>query len=226
MTDVQVVLQPIINVHTGQCEAYETLARLTTPDGRVTGPLGLVSSGSWANLDIQVRATLRDWGLSGRDVPGSLFVNISPETLLSNETFRAWRWAFDAAQLANMSPLVLEVSERTPADVLKERWDELESLGAGLAVDDFGTGHATGGRLQQYPWSFCKFEAQRLLDSMDEAAVAYCHSQGIQTIAEKVECWQQAERAVALGIGIHQGYLYARPGDRAPETRTQQRVTA
>lgn len=206
--NIRLATQPIVNATTGQTLAFELLARVSH-EGQLFSP-AILPRRSWLRLDSSVMGSLlARKGESSASLP--VYLNLSAETLACNVAFA--RWHSDAALLCRMSPagVGIEISENTPRGVLEHRWSALASLGAQLILDDFGTGVTCLEHLQAFPWDVCKFETPRLMEGLDEEAVAHCRDYGIATIAEKVETPAQRCAMTQCGIDIHQGYLYARP---------------
>ena len=95
----------------------------------------------------------------------------------------------------------------------------LKEQGAGLSLDDFGTGHSSLAYLQRFPFDCIKID-QSFVRDMDSnadsralvrAIVQMAHSLGLRTIAEGVERALVVEQLVALGCDEVQGYYYGRP---------------
>lgn len=209
MSDREVVLQKMVDVAHSDCIGYEVLTRLVDLDGTLCSPAGKTHGADWLSIDRYVLATVARWGEEQCEPSGTLYINVSSETLTDNQGFRQWCLAFDRTLGHYDGPIALEVSERTPTDVLQHRWPDLASFCAELVIDDYGQGLALDGRLKGFPWRTCKFEAERL--EQDRDAVGFCHRHDIQTVVEKVESRDQAQMAWQLGISTHQGFLYSHP---------------
>ncbi len=118
--------------------------------------------------------------------------------------------------------LVLEVTESsTMADparaarVLKE----LRTLGVGVSIDDFGTGHASIGYLAGLPASEMKidrsFVTGILEDERAQAIVAsivdLARNLNLELVAEGIETEAVREHLAAIGCAKGQGYLFSPP---------------
>lgn len=209
MNERDVVLQPIIDMSHHGLIGYELLTRLIGPNGALQSPAEHVFGTSWQSVDRYVLETVANWGRMGCQPAETLYINVSSATLIDNEIFGEWVRAFEQTLNHFTGAIAIEISEVTPTAVLQARWHVLETLGASLVIDDFGQGLAQEGRLKNFPWHTCKFEAGRL--EQDRDAVCFCHRHGIRTIAEKVETPGQAKLAWELGISSLQGFLYERP---------------
>lgn len=150
---------------------------------------------------------------------GLLFVNTHPDEMRFeplNEHLRSLR------RLAPSSTLVLELHEKAITDLtlirsLRATLDELE---ISLAYDDFGAGQARLRELLSTPPDYLKFDialirdihkktlaTRRLLESLIELASQL----GAVTLAEGIECEEEAEVCRELGFEMAQGYLFGRP---------------
>jgi len=120
--------------------------------------------------------------------------------------------------------LVVEVTEDvllhdTQATIAKLRI--LKELGVRVALDAFGTGHASLGYLRRFPVDVLKI-AREFIDIANPgseewafagAIVALGRTLGLEVVAEGIERPDQLERLRELGCGYGQGFLFARPLD-------------
>jgi EAL domain-containing protein (putative c-di-GMP-specific phosphodiesterase class I) len=106
----------------------------------------------------------------------------------------------------------------------------LKALGVRLAVDDFGTGYAGLGYLQNFPLDTLKIDRSFVADLGDadgdtaivEGVIAMAHGLGMLTVAEGVETAAQAGRLRALGCDLGQGWHFARAVSPRAATRLLQ----
>lgn len=116
---------------------------------------------------------------------------------------------------------VIEVTEsallENDREVLKVM-HEIRKIGARLALDDFGTAHASLSYLQHFPFTRIKID-QSFIRTMDQpaaaaildASLALSAKLGLEVVAEGVETMEQLGRLQRLGCDLVQGYLIARP---------------
>src|SRR3546814_10488944 len=67
------------------------------------------------------------------------------------------------------------------------------------AMDDFGDDYSSMQRLIRYPWDYCKFDANKIINLHDFGAVLYCVHNQIEIVAERVENQTLAESVKSLG---------------------------
>lgn len=210
MTPVEVALQPIVCADSFLHEGFEALARLGQRRS-AEGPEERVAFGKWAELDLDVLAVLRDWGMAGNRCSKPVYLNLAPESMALDDTFDRWLHAVEAVRAAGIQSLVIEISERTDGAVLDRRWDALLGLGAPLALDDFGRAEAGRERLELFRWDICKFEAESLQEPWVHQAIEHCRERDIELIAEKVEKEWEWQAAREQGLRLQQGYLFGKP---------------
>ena len=128
--------------------------------------------------------------------------------------------------------LVLEVTETTigaDADPAMAMLARLRARGIRVAIDDFGVGYSSLGRLNRLPVDILKLDRSFVMsldtDGTDqamgasnggpelvEAIAAIAAAVGLSTIAEGFEHPEQAEQLADIGFIEGQGYLFGRPG--------------
>jgi EAL domain-containing protein (putative c-di-GMP-specific phosphodiesterase class I) len=160
------------------------------------------------------------WRASGCDVRVS--VNITARELVDLKfpdevSMLLARWRVDPSQLE------LEVTEGT---IMTDQGragavlDQLRRRGVRLAVDDFGSGHASLGYLRKLPIDVLKidrsFVSQMTRDEGERAivraAIELGHNLGLEVVAEGVETEQERRALESMGCDTLQGYHFARPG--------------
>lgn len=118
--------------------------------------------------------------------------------------------------------LELELTERMLMDDLpavQRALQRLRALGVRIAVDDFGTGYTSLGRLKKLPVDRLKIDrsfvhdlpADRGSAAIARAIIQMAHSLGLSTVAEGVETEAQRDWLREQGCEEQQGFLAARP---------------
>ena len=96
---------------------------------------------------------------------------------------------------------------------------QLQQMGIGIAMDDFGTGHSSLNHVSLLPLSIIKVDrsfvqncAKRKTDALILAAIVNMgHGLGLKVLAEGVETKEQVQVLKEQGCDEVQGYLYSRP---------------
>ena len=217
--------QPKVDVATGQIVGAEALARWIHPVRGLVGPDDFVPIVEQTSLlRPMTRHMLRSaiqrcaaWHMAG--FPLSVAVNLSPRNLLDEDLLRSIRSMLNEVRLP-ATALTVEITENAMmAD--PERaiaiLGELRSLGIRVAVDDFGTGHASLAYLKRLPVDELKIDKSFVFhletDASDRSIVRstidLAHELGLTCVAEGVETAWAFEWLGAQGCDLAQGYLFS-----------------
>ncbi len=226
--------QPVVDLATGAPRGVEALVRWHHPERGLVPPdvfLPLAeAAGAGAALDrVVMRQALHQlaaWDALGLGVEHA-GVNLGRDSM-REPGLRGH--VLDACAAAGVHPgrLVLEITEHdelaTDAGVVADLL-ALREAGVGVALDDFGAGHASVGYLRRWPANVVKLDRSLLpsvaplqphpamLDPGDliVAVGSLVHALGRDLLVEGVE--DEADLAVARTAGAHyaQGYHFARP---------------
>lgn len=214
--DMSVVFQPIIDLSTRKIFAHEVLVRCTVEE--YASPTDLfeqaVREGACGRLGRNIRKVA--FRSPPKDMP--LFVNLHPDELLSR-----WLVRPDDPIYFHEGTVFLEITETSAIDyfdlcssVLKEVcW----RAGAGLAVDDFGAGHANLTRVLDLAPNVVKLD-RGLIQGLDQNhrkhiivthLVAMCHSLGAAVVVEGIETMDELKAVIDTGARYAQGFVFGRP---------------
>lgn len=221
--------QPIIDLTDGSVVGVEALLRWSHPQYGIIPAgefLGLaINSGLINQLSDQALTAATDTWIDIRDEltgpPPQLFLNLSPDQLTSRSSVERLHHLLVSTGLPP-EELVLEITEEAmtakTSDV-SERLGQLRELGIRLAVDDFGSGYSSLGRLRHLPVQVLKIDqslirgvevdrrARQLLASIGSMAVEL----EVSCIVEGCETAEEAAVLVDLGFRFAQGFHFARP---------------
>lgn len=236
---VEMVYQPIVDLHTGRTLKLEALARLKG-DLRLVAPAEFLPAFGDDEL-VQLFAlgldqsltAMRDWEADGLRVGVTLNL---PSVSSHDERYVAL--VEDALGRHRVAPsrLTLELLEAGFIDG-RSRWrgqvlDQFKSLGVRLAQDDLGSGYSSLLRLRHFDFDDVKLD-QSLVRGQEfdprgalnfiSPLTSLVHNMGLQVIVEGLENRGLVEAALMLGADAGQGYGLSRPlhGDKVVEwTRT------
>jgi diguanylate cyclase (GGDEF)-like protein len=225
---LRVEYQPVVRLDDGVAIGAEALARCSTVLGHDIPPATFIPVAEEVGLIPRLfEAVLADAcrvsELWNRDRAQRLviWVNLSPSQLGSRDLVDHVREAIAAAG-ADPANLGFEVTERgilpDPVEAA-HRLDELAELGAHLAVDDFGTGHASLGYLQELPFDTVKLDQTFVVRAGDDArsraivraVVELAQAMDLSCVAEGVETSSQLDVVAELGCEVVQGYVFSPP---------------
>jgi EAL domain-containing protein (putative c-di-GMP-specific phosphodiesterase class I) len=186
------------------------------PIAERTGLIG--SIGDWVIAEVCRQAV--EWNAADLP-PVKLFVNVSGVQL----------------EFSNFSSKIAEILKRTGLDPkrleleITESWvisdlpgaaiklQTLRDLGIGIAIDDFGAGHATFSYLQTLPLDTLKIDrsfVQHLQHSpvnrsTVRAITSLAQQLGLKTVAEGVETEPDFLELMDIGCEMVQGFFFSRP---------------
>lgn len=120
-----------------------------------------------------------------------------------------------------VNQIMLEVTER---DLLQNdlnlvtKMHDLREAGFSIAVDDFGTGHASISYLQHFPFNYLKIDrlfvnaigTGAVTESLNQSIIEMAKRLGLKVIAEGVETYQQLETLEANGANLIQGWYFSK----------------
>jgi EAL domain-containing protein (putative c-di-GMP-specific phosphodiesterase class I) len=219
--------QPKVSPRDGRVTGVEVLVRWQHPTRGLLYPdafidlaesFGLMNSLTVAVLDLAL-AQCRSWRDGGWQL--GVAVNVSPSNLVDEDFPRAVAGLLDRHGLL-ATDLVLEVTEgllmedrERAASVLTR----LRSMGAGIAIDDYGTGYSSLAYLAELPVTELKLDRSfvaAMTGSPRSAAIVtstlqLAHALGLVLVAEGVEDEQTLQALAALGCDTVQGYHLSRP---------------
>ncbi|MCB9992397.1 MAG: EAL domain-containing protein [Hyphomicrobiaceae bacterium] len=224
-SELSLMFQPIVDVHTGRIVACEALARWHHPEYGSIPPSVFIpiaeEMGAISDVTAWVMKTAAKTCVTW---PGdvSVSVNISAHDFKDARVIGMVRRALDESGLA---PARLEV-EVTESALLEERQaasdllSTLSGLGVRIALDDFGTGYSSLSYLHELPFNKLKIdraftqnvtEDRRSLKLMRSIAQMSKDLDLVVTV-EGVETQEQLDIIAGLGLVDQiQGYLFGAP---------------
>ncbi len=219
-----VYYQPILDTAGGRCEVMEALLRWTHPelgeiDPAVFVPVAerseqIVAIGRSVLLEACTAAML--W--PGPDPP-AVAVNVSIAQITFGDLLDDVQAALDASGLP-VHRLQLEVTESVFVSDharIMPVLQELRARGVRLALDDFGSGVSSLGRLGTLPIGTIKIDKAVVQDESESslaiirAMLLIAQAMRLHVVAEGVETAAQSSMLRKLGVTRLQGYLLCRP---------------
>ena len=219
--------QPIVRLHDHRFAAFEALVRWSRPDGTVVGPNEFIpvaeEDGQIVELGQHVARTagtdLLRWRERTLDEDCLVMINTSPREL--GRVDYAHHLTMLTTELGLPSTnIVVEMTESS-LTTAGRRADEtlrtLRRMGFRTALDDFGAGNSSIGRLRNDSFDVLKIDRsfvagveEREADRTVVAAiVAIANAFGIEAIAQGVETEAQLRIVTELGCHAAQGWHFA-----------------
>ena len=218
--------QPLVDLRASCIIGAEALIRWQTPGGELLSPgeflpiaerTGLIRPITTWVLEAACMQTRR-W--CDRDL--DLFVSVNlPSAFWHPAGLRRAVASIEAFGLT-ADRVMLEITEEsamTSSPELEDVLGELRSRGLRLAIDDFGAGYSSLGRLRHLHADTLKIDRSFIRDlphSEDaailvETIITLAAKLGLHCLAEGIETEAQLQWLVAHGCGLGQGYLLSRP---------------
>ncbi len=227
---MEVHFQPIVDMSTRAITGLEALLRWRHPTRGLMVPDQFVALAEETDMIVPLgrfamsMASLQvaQWQrMTIREKPLFVSVNVSARQLKRDDFTSDVREVLAAS---NLSPgtLKLEVTEslimEDPTQALR-LLSEVREIGAGVSLDDFGTGFASLSNLQQFPFDTIKVDRSFVatLDSRDDSAVivssiiALADDLGLTVIAEGLESEEDVRMLLSMGCEYGQGYIFGQP---------------
>ncbi len=220
--------QPIAALETGRLAGFEALARWKHPKKGLIMPddfLPLIAdAGQMGVLGRQILqqscAQLSTWRRAHPDA-GDLFVAVNLSTgELDDE--RLVDFVADMIARYNLPPRALKI-EITESDIMRDPeraavvLQALRGAGAGVSLDDFGTGFSSLAYLTRLPFETIKID-RYFVRTMSEnegsekivrSVASLGRDLGLEVVAEGVETQAAAKRLCELGCHYGQGFGYS-----------------
>ena len=223
MNELELHYQPIMALDGVTPTAFEALVRWRHPVRGMIPPAQFIPIAEQSELIDRVgewvlRRVCRDLDALAAPV---VSVNVSPAQLRRAEFAQGFARILKESGTPG-SRLMVEITESVAlrSDAVEMRNIEaLRALGVAIAIDDFGSGHASLEYLKKFPFDIIKIDrgyvANLATSRVDAVLVtAICEvgrSLGLRIVAEGVETEEQLALLKATGCTDLQGYLLGRP---------------
>ena len=225
--ELRLHFQPKIDARSRRLKGAEALVRWQHPQRGLLAPgaflpavvgTPLEAELDWWVLDAAL-AELARWQADGWDLV--MCVNLSAATMTQPDLAQRLAQRIAHHQVQARGRLELEVVETAALADLQGARAAMEAcaeLGVQFALDDFGTGYSSLAYLSQLPVQTLKidqgFVRGMLNDASDmhivKAVIGLARAFSVKTVAEGVECEEQASRLAELGCDLLQGFHIAR----------------
>lgn len=233
--ELQLLFQPIVNLHTYKMVGAEALLRWRHPVEGVLTPDRFLSIAEETGLMVPITRWIilravrvaEDWR---RRLPANqeffISVNLSSTALRDPDLSQYVASLLRETQLPP-SLLKFELTEAaliSDVGAARQTLDQLHGLGVQLMLDDFGTGYSSLSNLQLFPFDFVKIDrpfvnlmaSDQANTGMTAAMLQIAASLNLTAIAEIVETEEAAQALQTMGCDYGQGYYFSEPIEAEP----------
>jgi EAL domain-containing protein (putative c-di-GMP-specific phosphodiesterase class I) len=219
--DLAPVYQPIISLRDGRVVGFEALARWDGSELNIP-PSRYEDQALASNMLIRSAETLSNLREGARRDDLFMHVNLTARELTRSTLpalIEALMNGYGLPEKALRMELTEQAALRDETHALSAAM-AMKAVGAGLVLDDFGTGHSSFQWLADLPFDSLKIDyglTRRLgearIDTILGTITLLATRLGMSSTAEGVERREDAGRLRALGFDHAQGYAFARPMD-------------
>ncbi len=203
-----IVLQPIVDITTGEIVAEEALSRFEGGD-----TLAAFESAHRLGRGAELEMLALGAALKLRRPDRMLALNITLDTLVTARAHELLP--------ADLRGIILEITEHGDVDHLPgtdEVLQRLRSRGCAIAIDDWGKGHSNLDRMLRLRPEIIKLDLSLVQGheapyhrAVIHAITSWAEEVGALVCAEGIETPEQRTELAALGVHLGQGYLFGRP---------------
>ncbi|WP_233575663.1 GGDEF domain-containing protein [Noviherbaspirillum saxi] len=218
------LFQPIINMQRGGIVGYEGLIRGPS-DSPLHSPMNLFKVARAHDLSVEVEHMCRRIVLerfTELQLPGKLFLNVSPEMLLQPHARYGETLAYIDDVGIHPDRVIIELTENQPTydyKLLKEAVKHYRGMGFQIAIDDLGEGFSSLRLWSELRPEYVKIDMHFVQGiNQDPVKLQFVRSiqeiaqeSGTIAIAEGIETQNEMLLVRDLGIAYGQGYHIARP---------------
>lgn len=218
LKDLVPVFQPIVGLRSGKVEGFEALARWGTEDG-LQAPVG-DRKGLASSMLIYAADALNSFRSVMQSKKLFMQVNITSLDLADGQLIDLIAAVRSGH---NLEPKAMRL-ELTEQDALRDteqtlrRLNDLREAGAGIVLDDFGSGHSSFQWLADLPADALKIDAGLIkqitnprVETILEALTLMARRLGMTSTAEGVEDSTMMSQLRTLGFDHAQGFALGRP---------------
>ncbi|MDZ4201581.1 MAG: GGDEF domain-containing protein [Gallionella sp.] len=223
------LFQPIMDLTDGAILGYEGLIR-GPADSPLHSPVNLFAAAKQHGRSLEVEMLCRKVVLesfSAQNLPGKLFLNVSPETL-TDPSFKNGQ-TLKYLQEIGIDPkrVIIEITENQPTfdfEGMRNALLHYRDMGFQIAIDDLGEGFSSLRLWSELRPEYVKIDMhfvqcvnadplkQQFLKSIQQIA----QSSQTRVIAEGIETAEELGVICDIGIPCGQGYFIARPSPTPP----------
>jgi len=219
--------QPVFDRHQNNFCGIEILLRWEDHDGNIIMPDSFIEEAETSGLIVPITLQIIETAFQEfkpilTQYPSfHLALNLSVIHFKNPSFFDSFN---DLMQIHKVQPqqILFEITERDLLDkndlLFLNKMNELRSLGYSLAIDDYGTGHASIAYLQSFPFNYLKIDklfihaigTKAITESLNDAIIQMAKGLNLIIIAEGVETKEQVDYLAKNEVRYLQGWYFSK----------------
>jgi len=227
--NLHTLFQPIVSLSERRILGYEALSRGPS-NSALHSPINLFTVARQAGRLSELEIACRDTAcrrFSEQKLPGKIFLNVSPESLLEANHPPGMTLKVLKAHGIAPSDVVIELTEQTPTDDFQLLYNALHhyrAMGFSIALDDLGAGYSSLRLWSELRPDYVKID-RHFIDGIHQDALKrefvgsilqIAKASRAQVIAEGIELQEELVVLAEMGVDLVQGYLLCRPQEQPP----------
>lgn len=219
--------QPLFNCDTKKFTGVEVLVRWKDSENQLIMPDFFISEAEESGLIIPItlqiiEITLRETqSILNKYTDFHLAFNLSAVHFTDPVFFPKFNLLAEEYSILPRQ-IIFEITERELLDqnntIFIGTMQKLRQTGYSLAVDDYGTGHASISYLQHFPFNYLKIDklfvqaigTKAITESLNDAIIQMAKGLNLMIIAEGVETKEQVDYLSNNGVLLLQGWYFSR----------------
>ena len=226
-SELQMWLQPKLNLQNGSIYGFESLVRWQHPERGFISPAEFIPFAEKTGYISIVTQWMLDSALLKLHAWKQHYPNLSIAVNVSTYDLRDRSFPERVVSLLkkyDIAPHLLKI-EMTESGIMEdpqatiELLNRLRDTGVGLSIDDFGTGYSSLAYLQKLPVDELKIDRSFVSDiqhaettkKLVRTIIEMGHGLNLHVVAEGIEQEQEKATLIELGCDAMQGYLLSKP---------------
>jgi diguanylate cyclase (GGDEF)-like protein len=214
--------QPIYDAKTLKVKKYEVLIRMIAQNGTVIYPNEFLPSiSNTQTYNKLTKFILETAFMKIKQTNAELSINLALQDIYNDDILSIVLGVLqENRELAHhLTFELLETEEIINFELILQRVNAIKSVGANIAIDDFGSGYANFKYLVHLGVDILKIDGSliRNIDSnlnatyIVETICDFAQKMNIKTVAEQVETLEELRLLQSIGVTYLQGYYLAKP---------------
>ena len=231
--NLALAFQPVCAAGSGRIAYYEGLIRIYDDTGRIIPAADFIGAVETTELGRRIDCAALDMGLRtlAQQPELRLAINMSARSIGFSDWMKTLRKGLMRDATVG-ERLILEITESSAMlvpELVTGFMAQMRRQGISFALDDFGAGYTSFRYLRDFLFDVLKIDGQFIRgvatdpdnQVLTSALIAIARQMDMMTIAEQVECADDAAWLEQAGIDCLQGYYYAAPTVHPPWAPSQ-----